>query len=457
MSTYDDFLVRKRYVVGASGVDVPADVLHPAMFGFQRDLTRWALRKGRAALFASTGMGKTLMQLAWAQHAADRVLVLAPLAVVRQTVAEGAKWGIPVGQARRQEDAAPTGITVTNYEMVEHFDPAAFGAVVLDESSCLKDYTSQTRSRLIELFASTPMRLCCTATPAPNDIAEIANHAEFLGVMTRSSMLATFFVHDEDGWRLRKHAREGFHRWLASWGMSLRKPSDLGYPDDGYALPPLDIRPVVVPTDYVPEGQLLPTTLKGVGDRAKVRKGTLAQRVAEVVALVAAEPGEQWVCWCGLNDESAALAAAIPGALEVEGSMAPDEKADRLEAFARGDARVLVSKPAIAGFGLNLQRCARMAFCGLGDSYEQYFQAIRRCWRFGQTRPVHAYVVLTDLEEPIYGNVLRKEREAEAMGEALVRHVAAFERAEIGKLDDQAGDYRPTEEMVLPTWLRIVA
>lgn len=454
---YADFLARKHIVARPAGVDVGADALHPALFPFQRDLTRWALRRGRAALFATTGMGKTFCQLAWAQHAADRTLILAPLAVARQTVAEGARWGIPVAYARRQADAAPAGITITNYEMLDRFDPAAFGAVVLDESSILKSFEGKTRTALIRAFADTPFRLCCTATPAPNDIAEIANHAEFLGVMSRVELLAAFFVHDDAGWRLKGHAREPFYRWLASWAMSLRRPSDLGYADDGYDLPPLEILPQLVPTDAARAGRLFPTALRGVGDRARVRKATLADRVARAVDLVAVEPDERWLLWVGLNDESDALARAIPDAVVVEGSQSPEDKADRLERFARGEVRVLVTKPSIAAFGLNLQGCARMAFVGLGDSYEQYFQAIRRCWRFGQTRAVRAHVVLTDLEAPIHANVLAKEREAERMADELVRHVARFERAEIEALADQRDPYHPSQPIRLPTWLQEIA
>lgn len=454
---YAAFLARKHVVVGASGHDVdPAD-LHAAMFDHQRYPTAWAIRKGRGALFLDTGLGKTLAQLVWAQQVADRSLILAPLAVARQTVAEGAKWGIEVVYARRQAEAPARGITITNYEMLDRFDPAAFGAVVLDESSILKNFEGKTRTALIGAFADTPYRLCCTATPAPNDHAELGNHAEFLGVMTRTDMLATFFVHDDAGWRLKGHAREPFYRWLASWAMSLRRPADLGYPNDGYDLPPLEILPAIVPSDYAPAGQLLATGLKGVGDRARVRRGTVGRRVAAAADLIAAEPGEQWIAWVGTNDEERALAALVPDALVVTGSQDPDEKAARLERFAAGRARVLVTKPSIAAWGLNFQGCARMAFVGLGDSFESYYQAIRRCWRFGQTRSVRAHVVLSDLEEPIYHNVLRKEREADAMAAALVRHVAAFERAELGALAPGRLVYAPAQPMRLPAWLRSVA
>jgi superfamily II DNA or RNA helicase len=397
-------------------------------------------------------MGKTLMQLAWAQHAADRVLILAPLAVARQTVAEGKRFDIPVAYARKQADAPEHGISITNYEMLQHFDPTAFGAVVLDESSILKAFDGKTRTALIEAFAQTPMRLCCTATPAPNDSSELANHAEFLGLLTRVEMLATFFVHDENGWRLKGHARQPFYRWLASWGMSLKRPSDLGYSDDGYILPTLNIEPVIVRTDYAPPGQLFAVGLHGISDRAAVRRDTMQERVAAAITLVAREPDEPWLLWCGRNDEADALTAAIPGAVQVQGSDDPETKARVLLAFAEGRLQTLVTKVSIAGFGLNLQRCSRMAFVGLSDSYEQYYQAIRRCWRYGQQREVTAYVVLTDLEETIYANVLRKEAEAEQTAKELVRHVAAFERAEIGEAR-MRDSYLARVPMELPEWL----
>lgn len=429
---YTEFLESKRLTSSHSGVEVESVELHSALFPFQRDLTRWALRKGKAAIFADTGMGKTPMQLAWAQRAARRTLILAPLAVAQQTVREGQKFGIPVTYARAQAKAARSGITITNYEMLEHFDVAEFGAVVLDESSILKSFEGKTRTALIETFAHTPMRLCCTATPAPNDIAEIANHAEFLGIMTRVEMLAAFFVHDDQGWRLKGHARQPFYRWLASWGMSLKRPSDLGYSDDGYELPQLKILPRIIQSDYVPEGQLMATSLKGVGDRARVRRGTTAQRVQAAGDIINSETGERWLAWVGLNDEGRELARLIPDAVLVEGCQSPEEKADALTRFADGQTRVLITKPSIAGFGLNFQHCARMVFVGMGDSYEQYYQAIRRCWRFGQTRLVQAHIVLTDIEETVYQNVLRKEREAETTANELVKHVAEFEKVEIG-------------------------
>lgn len=453
MSDYATFLQSKAIVVRPSGMEVVDSAIHPSLFPFQRDMVRWSIRKGRAALFETTGLGKTRQQIEWARLTGERALILAPLAVARQTVREGAAIGVPVTYARSQAEAAPDGLTITNYEMLHAFDPDAFGAVALDESSILKNFEGKVRSRLIGAFKDTPYRLCATATPAPNDIAELANHAEFLGIMSRVEMLAAFFVHDDTGWRLKGHAREPFYRWLASWGMSLQRPSDLGYADDGYQLPPLEITACLVPTTFTRPGQLFATDLKGVGDRAAVRRETLSERVKAAADLILSEPDEPWIVWVGLNDEGRELAKLIPGAVLVEGQDTPEQKADAIERFIAGEVRVIISKTSIFGFGLNLQRCARMVFVGLSDSYEQYFQAIRRCWRFGQARGVCAYIVLTEPEEAIYANVCRKQREAESTAAELVKHVAAFERVEIGNVVRRE-DAPHSEPMRLPLWLQ---
>ena len=454
LSDYSSFLASKIPVVPSSGIDVDDASIHPSLFPFQRDLVRWSLRKGRSAIFATTGMGKTRMQIEWGRLTGGRVLFVAPLAVAQQTVREASALGVDLVYARAMIDAGP--LTITNYEMVDRFDATAFDAVVLDESSILKSHDGKTRTRLIEQFSQTPFRLCCTATPAPNDTAELANHAEFLGILSRVEMLAMFFVHDDAGWRLKGHAREPFYRWLASWGMSLQRPSDIGYDDGAYQLPPLSIEPVILPSEYVPPGQLFATSLKGIADRANVRKSTITERTERAASLVNADSSEPWIVWCGLNDEANEMERLIPDGVNVEGSQSPEVKADTLTRFANGDIRVLITKPSIAGFGMNFQHCANMIFVGMGDSYEQYFQAIRRCYRFGQTRPVTAHIVLTEPEETIYHNVLRKEREATAMADELVKHVANYEREEIGHAQ-QTVPYNPTVPMVLPRWIEVEA
>ena len=420
--SYAAFLEQKSLRADRVGLDVEADDLHPALYDFQREGVRWALGVGRAAIFWDCGLGKTLAQVEWARHSADTALIVAPLSVARQTVREAELVGCEVRYVRSGFEVTGPGVWITNYEMVEQFDPALFGAVVLDESSILKNVDGKTRTRLTDSFRAVPRRLACTATPAPNDVAELTNHAEFLGVMTRAEMLAAYFVNDEKDWRLKGHAAGPMFRWMTTWAQALRRPSDLGFSDEGYELPELSIVAQPVDVDLTPDDQLFATDLGGIGGRAQVRRATLDARVERAAEL--ADDGDQWIVWCGLNDEAEAL-AEIPGAVNVPGSWSPDEKAEALEAFQDGQIRVLVTKPSIAGFGMNFQNAHKMAFVGLSDSYESYYQSIRRCWRFGQTEPVEAHIVVSELELGIVENVRRKEREATRMTDALIAQMVA--------------------------------
>ena len=422
---YADFLARKERRIEPVGRRVDLGEVHPMLHEWQRRIVAWAVYTGRAAVWADTGLGKTLMQLEWARLSGDRCLVIAPLAVCQQTAREAARIGIDARYVRSDADADGPGIWVTNYEMASKFDPAALDAVVLDEASILKASDGKTRTALISQFAGVKHRLACTATPAPNDIEELTNQAEFLGVTTRTEMLAAYFVHDQDGWRLKGHARGPMFTWMASWAVAIRKPSDLGYPDDGYDLPGLQILPHLLAVDVVPEGQLFATDLGGVSGRAQIRKATLDARCERAAGLVAAEPDEPWILWCGMNAEADLLTQLIPGAVNVHGSMSPEDKARAFLDFADGRIRYLVTKPGIAAYGLNWQHCARMAFVGLSDSYEQYYQAIRRCYRYGQSRPVHAHIVLSELEGQIAANVARKETDASRISASLVREMRA--------------------------------
>ena len=424
MSTdYASFLARKAQSARSGGVIVDAAELNPFLHDWQADLVSWALGVGRAALWADTGLGKTVMQIEWASRIGGTALIVAPLAVCQQTIREARKVDVEARYVRHGSEISGPGVWITNYEMVPHFDPSTIDSVVLDEASILKNSDGKTRALLIKHFAGVPYRLACTATPAPNDPEELTNQAEFLGHMTRTHMLAAYFVHDQDGWRLKGHARRPMLQWMASWAVAIRKPSDIGGDDTGYDLPGLSIIPEVVTYDVAPEGQLFATDLGGVGGRAKVRRETLADRVTRAAELVAAEPDEPWLLWCGLNDEADALTKAIPGAVNVHGALTPEEKAERLLGFADGTIRTLITKPSLAAFGLNWQHCARMAFVGLNDSYEAYYQAIRRCYRYGQTRPVHVHIITSDLESQIAANVARKEREATHLSAELVREM----------------------------------
>ena len=418
--SYGEFLAAKKRREVDAGIAIDRTDVHPVLFDWQAEIVRWAVKRGRAAIFADCGLGKTFMQLEWARLSADRALILAPLSVARQTSREAAKIGTTATYVRDPDDVVDDGIYVTNYEMAHHFDASMFGAVVLDESSILKNVDGPTRRRLTDQFAHVPARLACTATPAPNDVAELCNHAEFLGILPRAEMLASFFVHDDDGWRLKGHAAEPMHEWMAQWATALRRPSDLGWPDTGYDLPPLRVHAEVVDAEVESEGQLFATDLGGVGGRAKVRRSTLGERADRAIDLASGDG--QWIVWCGLNDEASAVAKAVPGAVNVDGSMSPDDKAEALESFQDETIRVLVTKAQIAGFGMNFQQCHQMVFVGLSDSYESYYQAVRRCWRFGQTEPVDAHIVVSNLERQIVDNVRRKETEASVTTEALIRY-----------------------------------
>ncbi len=422
MTTYADFLAAKTSGVPDHGKQWQPGDVHPYLHEWQRELVAWAAGRGRAAIWADTGLGKTLMQIEWARLMAGqgRSLIVAPLAVCAQTVREAAKVGVTATYVRSGDNLEP-GMYVTNYEMVHHFDPTQFDAVVLDEASILKAHDGKTRTMLIRHFAPVPYRLACTATPAPNDPEELTNQAEFLGVMSRVNMLAAYFIHDSDGWRLKGHARSPMFKWMASWAVAIRRPSDMGYPDDGYILPGLNIESHLVEVQIEQDGQLFPTDLGGVGGRAAVRRSTMAARCERAAAIVAAEPDEPWLIWCGLNDEATLLERLIPDAVNVHGGWSPEDKAEALLGFADGNIPRLITKPSLAAFGLNWQHCARMLFVGLSDSYEAYYQSIRRCYRYGQERVVDVHIVLSQLEAQIADNVRRKEQDAAMVATQMVR------------------------------------
>lgn len=434
MSGYAEFLASKRKTIAPVGPSSPGTA-HSLLHQWQQDVVLWAVRLGRAAIFADCGLGKTFMQLEWARLVTEKPsLIVAPLSVARQTVREAKKIDQEVRYIRDSSNV-DSGLYITNYEMLDHIDESLFGAVVLDESSILKNYVGKTRTYIIDKFRSVPYRLACTATPAPNDTAELTNHAEFLGVMTRQDMLGAYFITDMDnkseggGYRVKGHAKHPMYQWMASWACAIRKPSDLGYVNAGYDLPALNVYPEIVDVEIRPEGQLFATELGGVGGRAAVRKSTLDARVERAAQLVT-ESDEQWILWVGLNDEADALAANISGSVNVIGAWDPDRKASALEAFQDGDIRVLITKPSIAGFGMNFQNCHNMAFVGLGDSYESYYQSIRRCYRFGQEKEVNVHLILSELEQQIAHNVSRKERTSNESTELLVKYQTVKTKSE---------------------------
>jgi hypothetical protein len=468
---YRAFLAGKRLVAPSAGIDVDPATLHPALKPHQRAICAWALRKGKAAVWCDTGLGKTMIYLEAATQlakagVASRALVFAPLGVAQQTVRDEApRWGYSATYARTEAEAPAAGITVTNYERLEAFDPARWPAVVLDEADILANYTGKRKQALIRNFRDTPYKLTLTATPAPNEVIELANQADFLGVMSQQDMLSTFFISKGDDqkaskFRLKNHARQAFYRWLATWAVACKTPSDLGFDNTGYVLPPLSIVPHFVDTDWTPEGYLFLTTLKGVVQRAEVRRDTVEGRVQRVAELVAAEPDEQWLLWYGLLDEAQRVDEVLPSGIDLEivrGSDSAERKAGILLEFARGNVQAVATHPKIAGLGMNFQSAARMAFIGLSDSYRAYYSGIRREWRFGQPRPVHAHIVLSEPERAVYDNVLRKEAEAGELTRELVAAMRDFERAELGiSKQDTEDRYAPTRPLVLPAWLKSV-
>jgi len=426
MNEYEQFVRSKlvRRPDAGPGMNGP---IHEMLFPFQSDIVSWALRRGRAAIFADCGLGKTFMELEWLRHIEGTRMILAPLAVAPQIQKEALRIGMNVRHVHEHSEIEVGGVNVTNYDRLHKFDLSDMTALVLDESSILKNMNGKTRNMLIDVAAHIPYRLACTATPAPNDHTELGNHAEFLGIMSAVEMLATFYVHDSGDvhkWRLRGHATTEYWKWMASWAVMLRKPSDLGYDDDGFDLPPLRIEQLVVPGEHISDEvlALFPLEAQTLPERRAARRMSISQRVGAAAKIVATKPDEPWVVWCDLNAESDALTRAIDGAREVRGSQTEADKESALNAFSDQSARVLVTKPKIAGHGLNWQHCANQVFVGLSDSWEAWYQAVRRCWRFGQDRPVNVYVVTASTEGAVVRNIQAKEARAVELFDGIVQH-----------------------------------
>jgi SNF2 family DNA or RNA helicase len=472
--TYEEFLLDKKPRLYSQGINVNLDDIHPLLFDFQKYITRWALHKGRAALFLDTGLGKTFCQLEWARLLNVPILIVAPLSVARQTVREAKKIDLDIKYIRhKNEMEADKLIHITNYEMVDHVYDNQFQGIVLDESSILKGMDSKTKTKMLKIFKDVPYRLACTATPAPNDFIELGNHTEFLGICKQTEMLAEWFIHankieekimsngmvirekmsNSKGteWRLRNYGKEHFYEWMTQWAMSMRKPSDLGFNDDGYILPALNIFPHFVKADYKPEGELFFNGLKGLQHRGEIRRSTIDNKLQKALEIL---NDEQWIIWCGLNDESSQITKLIPGAVEVKGSDSSEYKAEMIEAFQDGKYKVLVTKGKIAGYGMNLQNAHNMMFIGLSDSWEMYYQCIRREYRFGQKNPVNVHIILSDIEREIYNNVQRKEQIAQTLHNELIKNVAMYEINDLkGGHELDMDEYKPIIEMKIPNWI----
>ena len=443
MSDYGAFLARKSQHAEDLGFDPPW--IPDFLFDFQRSLVEWAVRRGRAAIFADCGLGKTPMQLVWAQniveHTNQPVLLATPLAVSHQIIAEAEKFGIDA--VRVQDGQAPdqARIVVTNYERVDRFDPTRFAGMSCDESSILKNYDGARRAIVTEFMRRLPYRLLCSATAAPNDYIELGTSSEALGELGHADMLARFFKNDQNNsshrtmrwnhkepgsvWRFKGHAEEPFWRWVCSWARAMRTPADLGFDGSAFVLPPLEEVEHGVTVAKPRDGMLFNLPAVGLHEQREERRHSIRERCEKVAALVAHT--DQSMVWCHLNDEGDLLERIIPDAVQVAGSDSDEVKEERLLAFARGEVRVLVTKPKIGAWGLNLQRCAHVTFFP-SHSYEQYYQGVRRCWRFGQTRPVRVDIVATEGERGVLANLRRKAAQADRMFSALVSHMTQAER-----------------------------
>lgn len=440
---YKDFLKKKVEIDYDCGFDVDLEKINIALrsgkWKFQAPIVKWAIRKGRAALFEDCGLGKTYQQIEWLRivcsHIGSAGLIICPLSIADQTISEADKLGVKVSYVTTLDECIdPLGLYITNYERLDQFEGHGFRAVVLDESSILKSEYGKTKTKIFDLFKDTPYKLSCTATPSPNDIVELSNQVEFLGIMSSSEMISKFFVNDSangSGWRLKGHAKNDFYRWMATWCVFIRLPSDIGFSDEGFTLPPLNIEAIYCDTAYIPDGELFPSDrVKGLSGRIDERRKSIQEKI-DAIAPMINSTNDQWIIWTGLNPEAEAARKAIDCSINVQGSDSIETKIQAMRDFKTGKIRNMISKGKIYGYGQNCQNAHNMAFIGLGDSFELYYQLIRREWRMGQEHPVNVYIVLTNAEQSILANVMRKEKENAEMIDAVVKEMSDFTKDEI--------------------------
>ena len=456
---YQEFLKTKELQTIQAGFDVPDEWLSPLLFDFQRDIVRWALKKGKCAILTGCGTGKSFMLLEWAycvhRQTGGKVLILSPLSVVKQTAHEAEKFHICEVNVCRSADDVRDGVNITNYEMIEHFDPSQFVGVVLDESSIIKSFTSKTQGDLTDRFHRTPYKLLCTATIAPNDYTEIGTSCEFLGIMSRTEMLATYFVHDggkTSDWRLKKAGVSKFWEWFATWAIYFNSPSDLGYEIKGYDLPELRMQTILTKSE-VEDYQMFVKVAETLQERREARKESMDDRTQKAYELTQSDMS-QWLLWVDYNDESDMLRRKIPECVEIKGSDDAEVKAQASVDFADGNIRCLVSKPSIFGFGSNFQSCHNMIFCGLSDSYERFYQAVRRCWRFGQTQEVNVYIILSEKEISILENIKRKQSQMDEMQKRMTALMREVTLSEIKHTTRITTTYEPDVDIKLPSFLK---
>lgn len=443
---YEVFLSKKLNYGSTKGID-KFDI-NPMLFDFQKDITAWALRKGRACIFADCGLGKTFMQLEWARNILNNidnsVLILAPLSVNEQTIDEAKKLDINV---YRFEDNKPRSIIIANYENIHKLNPEDYGAIVIDESSILKSVDGKTKRLIIEFAQGIEYRLACTATPAPNDISEISNHVEYLGIMKREEMLSKWFFNNGSDWVLKGHALNKFYEWVATWGFFITKPSDIGYKDDGFDLPKLNINAIFHKYEFKDNGTLFDMGLKGIEDRIKIRKGSVSIKASQVADLVN-KSKDQYIIWCGIDLEADTLHKMIKDSVNLSGKDENEQKTIKIRNFKNGKTRVLITKPKVAGFGLNFQNCHNMIFMGLSDSYESYYQCMRRCYRFGQNKDVNVLICLAGGESVILDNVRKKEHHSRELMDGVISKIKKYEEIEVKSGKHERMEYMTDEQKI---------
>jgi SNF2 family DNA or RNA helicase len=457
---YYEFLRNKTTQFNSVGLDVKKEELNNTLFEWQKECVLWALKKGRCALFESCGLGKTIQQLEWAyqvhKKTGGNVLIVAPLGVAVQTAKEEApKVHIDVNIIRSNDDIKD-GINIINYEMIDNIDSNKFIGVVLDESSILKNFTGSTRTKITEKFKNTPYKLCCTATPAPNDYMELLNHAEFLNVMTTAQALSIFFINDmkTGSWRLKGHATMDFWKWVSSWALNIELPSDIGFDDTGYILPKLnekeEIVDINIDSDDYSDG-LFRTIEMSATSFYKEKKRTIESRTKRVKKIIDNNPNEQYLIWVDMNEEADKLKLLLPDAVEVRGSDKNTFKEEASQKFKSGEIKYLISKPKIFGYGMNFQNCHNVIFCGLTYSYENYYQALRRLYRFGQKEEVNSYIVLGSTEKIILETIRRKEKQQQEMKNSMSISTKDIQLLEIKQEEKKEKKIDSTIE--LPSWL----
>lgn len=465
MTDYETFIEQKSHLGSSDGFE--PDTLPSHLFDFQQALVSWALRKGRAAILADCGLGKAPMGLAWADAIVRRenksVLMLTPLGVSAQMLREAEKFGVEAVRSADGSIPSRPCVVLTNYERLHYFDPTDFAGAGCDESSILKSFDGAFRLAITEFMKKLRYRLLLTATAAPNDYIELGTSSEALGELGHIDVLQRFFKNDKntyaqggsgrsrfsgpmtesEKWRFKGHAEEAFWRWVASWARALRRPSDLGFSDERFILPPLVEHEHLVKCERQPDGMLLSSTAMNLAEQREERRRTLRERCERVAELVA-DTGQPALVWCHLNAEGDLLERLIPGAVQVSGSDSDEEKEERLLGFANGDARVLVTKPKIGAWGLNFQHCAHVTVFP-SHSFEQYYQGVRRCWRFGQKRPVRVDIVASTGDAGVRANLQRKAVAADRMFDALVAHMNNAVRIDRGRA--------LTKLPEIPSWL----